>query len=426
LTLPGEVKPDWWIMNEVAKRLGWGQAFAYTRPDQIFAEHARLSGFENTGDRAFDISAFGDVAAAAYNALQPVQWPVPKGRNGVPSFAGTERLFADGRFMTPSGKARFVVIKPGVLAGRATAAFPFVLNTGRIRDQWHTMTRTGLTPRLTAHIAEPFVEIHPDDASVHGLEQGRLAYVETAHGSAVVRVLVNKGQQRGSLFVPIHWSAENSSGGRVGALVTNATDPFSGQPESKATAARVSSVPAAAYGFMLARTPAKLRDAAYWARAPFSDGEIVHFALDAPVGDVEAWAAAHLPDGERLSMSDARSGMHRFAVLNGDKLDAVMFIGPGPNLPGHAWLTGQFARAAISPDERRTLLAGRPIEGVVDQGPMVCVCFQVGASRIASCVARGAKTVDAVGQESGAGTNCGSCRPEIQRMIQQMGLAKAG
>ena len=419
LNLPGDVKPDWWIMGEVAKRLGWGEAFAYTGPEQIFAEHARLSGFENTGERAFDISAFGAMCVASYNALQPVQWPVPLRGDKTLHNTGTERLFADGRFVTPSGRARFVAIKPGVLAHAPNADYPFVLNTGRIRDQWHTMTRTGLSPRLTAHITEPFVEIHPSDASAHGLEQGRLAKVETVHGSAILRVLVNKGQQRGSLFAPIHWSAENSSGGRVGALVTDATDPFSGQPESKATPACVAAVAASAFGFLLSRNKIDLAGAAYWARAPFGAGEIVHFVLNAPREGVEAWALAHLPTGECLSVSDMRSGMHRFAVLNGDRLDAVLFAGPSPNLPGHEWLKSQFDRDAISVDERRTLLAGRPIEGAVDQGPMVCVCFQVGASRIASCIAGGAKTVDAVGRQSGAGTNCGSCRPEIQRMITQ-------
>jgi assimilatory nitrate reductase catalytic subunit len=425
LPLPGEVKADWWIMAGVAQRFGWGAAFDYTGPAQIFAEHARLSGFENAGERAFDIAAFSQIDKKAYDAFQPVQWPVPRSaaRNAVN--AGTARLFADGRFVTPNGKARFATVAEGRLARTTDAAFPFVLNTGRIRDQWHTMTRSGLSPRLTTHIAEPFVEIHPDDAGRLGLEQGTIARVETAHGAATLRVLVNKGQQPGSLFAPIHWSAENSSDGRVGAMVTAATDPFSGQPESKATPARISAVPASAYGYLLTRTTRDINNAAYWARASFDAGVLTYFALNVPSHEIASWAASHLPVGETVSVTDARSGLHRFAVLKGEHLDSVLFIGPSPKLPGHDWLKTQFARAAIPETERGALLAGRPSEGVADQGPMVCVCFQVGATRIASCIASGARSVDAVGAALGAGTNCGSCRPEIQRLIQQSAMAQA-
>src|SRR5688500_11688468 len=129
------------------------------------------------------------------------------------------------------------------------------------------MTRTGLSPRLSTHIAEPFVEIHPDDATRLGLEQGTLAKVETVHGTAVLRVLVNRGQFPGTLFVPIHWSAENSSAGRIGALVQPATDPFSGQPEAKATPARIAPQPATHYGFLLSRQRLQPNVLAYWAQA---------------------------------------------------------------------------------------------------------------------------------------------------------------
>ena len=147
-----------------------------------------------------------------------------------------------------------MAIAPPRLSAAVSDAWPFVLNTGRVRDQWHTMTRTGLSPRLSTHIAEPFVEIHPDDAARLRLEQGTLAKVETVHGSAVLRVLVNRGQQPGTLFVPMHWSAENSSAGRIGALVQPATDPISGQPEAKATPVVASATRRATASACLRRT----------------------------------------------------------------------------------------------------------------------------------------------------------------------------
>ena len=410
LALAGEARPDWWIMGEVAKRFGWHDAFAYTKPSEIFREHAALSGFENNGERAFDIRALSEVDDAGYNALSPVQWPVRAAGDS------TERLFADGDFFTPSRRARFIAVMPGHLAAATDETYPFVLNTGRVRDQWHTMTRTGLSPRLSTHIAEPFVEIHPDDATPLGLEQGCLADVSTPHGSAVLRVLINRGQQAGSLFVPIHWSAVNSSHGRVGALVHAITDAISGQPEAKATPARIASHAVEAYGFILSRHPVTPTKLSYWTQAAVNAGHILHLALDRPAGGLSAWARSFLPAGERIEVEDTRIGLYRCAVLNDGCLDAVVFIGPSPKLPGHEWLQTQFAREGIPASERRMLLAGRSIDGASDQGPIVCVCFQVGEKRITSAIEAGAHSVEAIGKKLGAGTNCGSCVPELKRM----------
>src|SRR5690606_28830324 len=118
-----------------------------------------------------------------------------------------------------NGRARIVPVAAPRLAAPVDDEWPFVLNTGRVRDQWHTMTRTGLVPRLSIHIAEPFIEIHPRDANALGLAQGQLAQVETPHGKAVVRALISRGQLRGSIFAPIHWSDQNSSAARICALV---------------------------------------------------------------------------------------------------------------------------------------------------------------------------------------------------------------
>ena len=127
--------------------MGFADAFPYRGPADIFREHARLSGFENGGTRAFDISALSDVSDADYEVLAPIQWPVK-------ASGGTPRLFGDGLFPMPSGRARFVASAPPVPAKRQ-GAFPLTLNSGRLRDQWHTMTRTGLSPVLGANAPEP-------------------------------------------------------------------------------------------------------------------------------------------------------------------------------------------------------------------------------------------------------------------------------
>jgi assimilatory nitrate reductase catalytic subunit len=411
LQAPGRARPDWWILAQVARRLGHGEAFSYRSAADIFDEHARLSGLENGGSRAFDISGLAGLTRAAFAELAPVQWPCRPGATPA------QRLFEDGGFFTGDKKARFIAIAKPRLASAATRSWPFVLNTGRIRDQWHTMTRTGLSPRLSAHIAEPFVEIHPDDATNVGLVQGALARVATKHGSATVRVLVNRGQRPGTLFVPIHWSAENSSGGRVGALVQAATDPHSGQPEAKATPARITPLAVGHYGLACSRRALERTGLVYWAEARATFGHILHFALDAPGGGWPAWQRGLLPEGDSLTFTDAATGTYRAAVLREERLEAVVFVGPTPALPAPDWLKTQFERATIPTSERRTLLAGRPMEGAMDEGPIVCVCFQIGAQRIRAAAAAGSRTVETIGKCLGAGSNCGSCLPEIRRLI---------
>ena len=146
LPLPGEAKPDWWIVTQVARRMGYGNAFAYESAADIFREHAALSAFENDGTRDFDLGALAASSDQSFDALDPVVWPV-----GEDPSCGT-RFFADGGFFTADRKARFVAPEAPALRASASDEFPFVLNTGRVRDQWHTMTRTGLS-RGSASIA---------------------------------------------------------------------------------------------------------------------------------------------------------------------------------------------------------------------------------------------------------------------------------
>ncbi len=148
---PGEAKPDWWMLTEVAHRLGHGRAFPYKTAADVFREHAALTALDNAGARDLDLGALADLDEAAYGALAPTQWPTPAGRSDVP------RLFADGRFYTDNGKARFVTVTTRAPTHATDADYPLALNTGRVRDQWHTMTRTARAARLNAHTPEPFV-----------------------------------------------------------------------------------------------------------------------------------------------------------------------------------------------------------------------------------------------------------------------------
>ncbi|WP_374254775.1 molybdopterin-dependent oxidoreductase [Xanthobacter sp.] len=410
LPRPGEVQPDWWALKGVAQRLGFGAAFAWRGPADIFREHAALSGFENDGARDFDISAFASLTEAAYEDIAPVQWPVPTGRA-----EGTARLFADGGYFTPDRRARFVAPRP-VVAVSAENDFPFLLNTGRIRDQWHTMTRTGLAPRLGAHIPAPFVAVHPDDAAPLGLATGMLAEVTSAHGRAVLEVVVDAGQRPGTLFAPIHWSHANSSDGRVGALVHAVTDPISGQPDSKATPAALAPHAAPFEGFVLARRPMALPEGVWWARAALEGGYGWRFAGRMGPEDWTRWVKAEGP-ADVAELSDTPSGLYRAAAFDADgRLDFAVFIGAAGQRVAWDALKGLLA-SEVSAADRRLVLSGRRAGANAACGPLVCACFGVPKDTILAAIRDGAADAAAVGARLKAGTNCGSCLPEIRKLI---------
>jgi assimilatory nitrate reductase catalytic subunit len=414
---PGEAKPDWWIVCQVAQRLGHGNAFAYETPAEIFAEHAALSAFENNGSRAFDLGALAAISNDGYDTLPPFQWP----QQGPPLSAEPSRLFASGGFFTVSGRGQFVAVRTSPQTTHAAdPAFPLRLNTGRVRDQWHTMTRTGKSPRLAQHLPEPYVEVHPDDAARFGLDDGRLARVRSAHGDAVLRVVVNGGQRPGSVFAPIHWSAENASEGRIGALVHGQTDPISGQPDSKATPCTIAPFAYAIEGFVLSLDRLSLA-APYWVGIRLENGWLYRIAFQAaPEPSWSDWAARlfEVDPTSLLQLSDPQSACYRAALVCDDRLAGCLFVAGHGHLPGWNWLARMLGEPVTEDAERRGLLAGRASDGIADHGPIICACFAIGRNRIAQAVAAdGCHSVEAIGGALRAGTNCGSCIPELRRII---------
>ncbi len=413
LPLPGEARPDWWIVCEVGKRMGFGAAFAYTSPVEIFAEHAALSQFENGGARDFDIGALAKIDAAGFEALEPFQWPRPAGSN--PS----QRLFADGKFFTADAKARFVEVRASV-AEPSSTAFPLTLNTGRVRDHWHTMTRSGKSQRLSQHCAEPFVEINPLDAARHCISDADLVRVSTGLGAILVRALISPRQQAGSIFVPMHWNDQFAARARVDVLVPAVTDAISGQPASKNIAARIERFVAATYGFGVFRNKPEAIDAEYWAIAKCRGGWRVELAFASRTRDWSAVVAGLAGTGasiETIAYHDVEAGRHRFACYEGERLVGALFLAPEPVAVSRDWAIGQLSAPHSRRRARLSVIAGRPGKGVIDRGAIVCSCFGVGAGEIAAAAARGCATVAAIGETLQAGTNCGSCRAEIRAII---------
>jgi len=416
LPAPGSARPDWWILCETAKRMGFAEAFDYGSPAEIFAEHAALSAFENNGTRDFDIGAFAGIDRTSYDRMQPFQWPRP--RRSAPA---ETRFFATGGFYTQDRKARIVPIE---LSPPKTidAEFPLVLNTGRVRDQWHTMTRTGKSPGLSQHFAEPFVEIHPEDARAHGVADADLVRVWSGQGAIIVRALLSKRQRRGTVFVPMHWTDQFAGSARVGTLVPGTADPHSGQPALKHASVRIERFAAATYGFAVLKQRPRGLKADYWALARCQGGWRLELAFTAGGMDMGAFAASlfNAPEGvETLAYRDGATLRDRFACFDGDRLLGALFLAPEPVAVSRAWACEQLLARHDGHRARMAVIAGRPGANGIDRGVLVCSCFGIGANEIAAVVGQGCRSVDAVGQALGAGTNCGSCRGEIRQVIEQ-------
>ena len=232
LAPPGEARPDWQIVAGLARALGFGDAFAWRSSAEVFAEFAAC-----TAGRPCDVSG---VDHERLRREPGVQWPAPADRD----HPGTVRLYEQQRFPTPDGRARFAPTPHADPAEAPDADFPLLLTTGRVADQWHTMTRTGKSAALLAATPEPLLEVHPADAATAGLRDGAQARVASRRGAVRLRVRCDDGLPRGVAFAPFHWGALHGApgAGALNATTHRAVDPTSRQPELKALAVRLEPV----------------------------------------------------------------------------------------------------------------------------------------------------------------------------------------
>ncbi|KKW93364.1 nitrate reductase [Sphingobium chungbukense] len=399
LALPGEARPDWWIVKEVGRRMGWRNAFAYDRPADIWREHARLTAYQNDGARVLNLRRQATISNDAYDAMEPFRW-------------GGERPFSDGRFPTPDGKARLVLTKQMEIQ-EPLKQWPMTLNTGRYRDQWHTMSRTGLSPKLARHREEPLVEIHPQDAELLGIADRDLARVQTAQGNSLFRVAISEGQRLGEIFTPIHWTDQQASGGRTGLLPRPLVDPHSGQPGFKSTPASVEKVATEWKGFLILRGDEPVKLPCLWStRITVPGGALYEIAGNGDPARLDAF----LPKGDRVEAMDASRGTRRIATISEGRLNGVLFVTRTGLLPSRDWLIRQLETEGVG----GSVLAARGPGSQPDKGATVCVCFDIGLNQIVAAIReQQLVNVAAVGKALGAGTNCGSCRPAIANILAQ-------
>ena len=434
LPAPGEAKPDWWAIAQVAQAMNFS-GFEFDSAFSVFQEHVALSSHGNAPIaerhqaahfRYFNLAGLSDLTAQQYHDLQPLQWPYWQANQDP---ASVERFFANGQFSHANGKAKLLATPAIDPIHAVSDDYPIILNTGRVRDQWHTMTRTGLSANLASHRAEPYCEIHPQDALKFGLKDASLVEVSSRWGKCVLRVQYSEGIRRGQVFAPIHWNEQVASDARIGKVVNPEVDAISGEPEFKHTPVmlqpfytRWQGVLYVRDGFASQVQPA-LDACAWWCKIKTSKAmrfELAdRLAFSALNAQISQWLPFHEGNFEWLNLHDASANISHTVILQDAIVVASLYIAPPELLPDRDWVAGLFKRERLSAMHRKALLAGMPMSQKSNDGPLVCSCFKVGKNKIIETIK--AQNISHEKQVTAclkAGGNCGSCLPEIRGLIK--------
>jgi assimilatory nitrate reductase catalytic subunit len=333
------------------------------------------------------------------------------------------RLFARGGFPRPDGRAQMIPILPQFR--EKGPGDTLTLNTGRVRDQWHTMTRTGRVARLMQHAAGPVATIHPRDAAARGILNDGLVAIESAHGRTILRAAIDDEIRPGEIFVPMHWTDQFSSSGPIGRLIHALTDPHSGQPDLKGTKVKLTAVTESWRGLLLRRRDGvPMEDPhIHWSKRPIDGGFEFALSSSMPLDDFLSSETslrtllALAQGAEIISYSDPKNAVFRFAGITAGALESCVFF----DLPHSDFAQANEARTLLgtklSPEARISLLAG--FKGCESQtGAMICSCFSVNESTIRAAIhSKELTDVSQIGSLLRAGTNCGSCVPELKRLL---------
>jgi assimilatory nitrate reductase catalytic subunit len=420
----GEARHDWQIVvdfaQRLAKRLGKPELLNYSTAEAIFNEHRGT-----TLGRDLDI---GGLSYALLESSGPQQWPMPQGAT-----QGKQRLYADAVFPTDNGKAKFVNTRYVPVAEDINVRYPLHLNTGRLRDQWHGMSRTGTVGRLFSHVEEPLLSMSAADMSRRGLSEGDLVQVSSRRGKLALRVETSAEMRAGQAFIPMHWGARFMSGQGVNALTTGAFDPLSKQPELKHAAIQVSKLElpwqmvAMRKGDALkrmSRLQPLLKNFDYAALGLFGrDDELVvlraaHTAAVSADLLAEIDAILGLDDeSEVMNYRDNKRGISKRALMEEGRLLGVRLTG---ETVARDWLKETIAQGMDAQSLRPWLFAplSAPPAGQSQRGRIVCNCMDVSEQEIMAEF-RSGLDLSAIQAKLKCGKECGSCVPELKRLVAQ-------
>jgi assimilatory nitrate reductase catalytic subunit len=423
---PGEARADWAIVCDLAKRLekrlrpGQSSLFGFDRPEALFDEFVGL-----TRGRDLDYSG---LSYQLIDSLGPQQWPFPTGAQH-----GTTRLYGDGQFPTTDGRARFVADAYTGPKERPDEQFPLTLNTGRLRDQWHGMSRTGTAAQLFGHVDQAQISLHPDDLHLYQLADGQLVRVAGHRGELVLPVQADNTLLPGQAYIPMHWGDRFLRGGGVNVLTQPAYDPLSRQPELKQ--ATINITPARLPWEMFALVEGDVQNRFSALRTLCEDLPFASFSLTGREKPALVVRAAHsqgcgadwlaqvdavlgLGEGPVLAYDDPRKAISKRIRIEDDRITALRLCG---ETQARHWLSNLWQSGEAPEDMRRWFLAplSAPPGGAVGRADkVICNCMDVSQNRIQAGIDNG---MDLAGlkAELGCGTECGSCVPEIKGLLSR-------
>lgn len=421
---PGEARADWAVTCDFARRLesrlrpGEPSLFAFEDAEALFEEYKPL-----TAGRDLDYSG---LSYAVLDTLGPQQWPFPQG-----SKHGTARLYGDGVFPTANGRARFIAEHYQAPKEKREARYPLTLNTGRLRDQWHGMSRTGTAARLFGHVEEALLGMNADDMRRRRLLDGQLVKVKSRRGSLILPVQKDDSLRAGQAFLPMHWGDRFLKGLGCNVLTLASVDPLSKQPELKHAGIEVEQAELPWQFFALVEGDVQRRFEALrplfetFDYASFSLGGrersalLIRAAREAAPTTAELDAIDRLlglDEGPVLAYDDPRRAVGKRVRIEDGRIVALRLAG---ETAARQWLRGFWESGSADAELRRWLLAplsAPPGGATINTDRTLCNCMNVSQSKVRAGIERG---LDLAGlkQELGCGTSCGSCVPEIKRLL---------
>ena len=435
---PAEARHDWAIMvgfsQRLEKRLAkHGHLFPYTNTEEIFNEHR-----ETTRGRDLDISG---LSYALLNEHGPQQWPFVEG-----DLAGKARLYADGIFQKQDGKAQFANAVYQGTADKTDARHPLHLLTGRLRDQWHGMSRTGTVAQLFNHAEEPVIQINADDMTRRLIKDGDLVRVSNKRGSLVLPAQTSDEVQPSQTFIAMHWGSQFMHGLGVNVLMPPAFDKSSKQPELKHTAVKIEKL-TLPWRMTVMRTiqdlatlqkvRGLLANFEYASCGLFGRGTAHHVGMlilraahtEAPEASLISEIDNMLgmtDDMPLLNYNDAKRGISKRILVESNASTVTGTSKPevtGVRLVGETlaadWLKDVMATGDFNPELRRWALAPliAPPAGQRSRGKIICNCLDVAENEIIDTIQLGADLIT-LQNKMKCGTECGSCVPELRRLVQ--------
>lgn len=408
----GQAKHDWQIICDVAKAMGF-DGFNYQHQQQIFTEFAQLTGVDNQkkNRRLFDISGLGQLSLSQYQDLMPIQWPV-----NAQYPHGCEQVFHDGQYVTDDKKARFYPVTPKLPKQQANEKFPLILNSGRLRDQWHTMTRTGIAASLNEHTAKPYVYINHQDGESLTLSDDQIVKVNSSQGSIEVAVKLSTTMRKGQVFVPIHWNNQFAANASVSSLYEGVVDPISGQPETKHVGVNITACHYQSFAEIYVNEAINITSE-YWLKTSLQHSDYWQLASQTLIS-FETLQQSIAITGEWICQSQQGGKQLQFICMQDGRIKVAGYISGTAPVVSQSWIDQLFEQPKLTVEQIQSLLALQSPEQA-EAARNVCSCFSVSKGEIITAIEQGCDSVAALGNSLQCGTNCGSCKPELQALLDE-------